>query len=178
MANATSALALLAERARAEPGRVAYRAKKLGLSEERTWSAYAGKVAAAAYGLRALGLAAGERVAIMGDACEEWLIADQGAQAAGAIVYGIYPTASSAELEYQMKDGGACIFVAEDQEQVDRLLPVADRLPNLRWIVVIDASAMFAYRHPKLRTFAEVLQLGGERSVADLEALARKIAAL
>ena len=176
MANATSAPALLAERARAEPGRVAYRAKKLGLYEERTWSAYAGKVAAAAYGLRALGLAAGERVAIMGDACEEWLIADQGAQAAGAIVYGIYPTASSAELEYQMKDGGACIFVAEDQEQVDRLLPVADRLPNLRWIVVIDASAMFAYRHPKLRTFAEVLQLGGERSVADLEALARNIA--
>ena len=176
MANATSAPALLAERARAEPGRVAYRAKKLGLYEERTWSAYAGKVAAAAYGLRALGLAAGERVAIMGDACEEWLIADQGAQAAGAIVYGIYPTASSAELEYQMLDGGASIFVAEDQEQVDRLLPVADRLPNLRWIVVIDASAMFAYRHPKLRTFAEVLQLGGERSVADLEALARNIA--
>jgi long-chain acyl-CoA synthetase len=172
---ATSAPALLAERARAEPNGIAYRAKKLGLYEERSWSAYAGRVAAAAHGLRALGLAAGERVAIMGDACEEWLIADQGAQAAGAIVYGIYPTASSAELEYQMLDGGACVFVAEDQEQVDRLLPVADRLPALRWIVVVDASAMFAYQHPKLRTFEELLRLGGERGVGDLEALARQI---
>ena len=172
---ATSAPALLAERARAEPDGIAYRAKKLGLYEERSWCAYAGRVAAAAHGLRALGLAAGERVAIMGDACEEWLIADQGAQAAGAIVYGIYPTASSAELEYQMLDGGACVFVAEDQEQVDRLLPVADRLPALRWIVVVDASAMFAYQHPKLRTFEELLRLGGERGVGDLEALARQI---
>jgi long-chain acyl-CoA synthetase len=172
---ATSAPALLAERARAEPDGIAYRAKKLGLYEERSWNAYAGRVAAAAHGLRALGLAAGERVAIMGDACEEWLIADQGAQAAGAIVYGIYPTASSAELEYQMLDGGACVFVAEDQEQVDRLLPVADRLPALRWIVVVDASAMFAYQHPKLRTFEELLRLGGERGVGDLEALARQI---
>jgi long-chain acyl-CoA synthetase len=172
---ATSAPALLAERARAEPDGIAYRAKKLGLYEERSWNAYAGMVAAAAYGLRALGLAAGERVAIMGDACEEWLLADQGAQAAGAIVYGIYPTASSTELEYQMLDGGASIFVAEDQEQVDRLLPVVDRLPALRWIVVVDASAMFAYQHPKLRTFDELLRLGGERGVDDLEALARKI---
>lgn len=172
----TSAPALIAERARRDPEGIAYRAKRLGLYEERTWAAYAAKVASAAHGLRALGLQPGERVAIMGDACEEWGLADQGAQAAGAIVYGIYPTASTAELEYQMRDGGATIFIAEDQEQVDRLLPVADRLPALRWIVVIDASAMFAYEHPKLRTFEEVLGLGGERTVADLEALARDIA--
>ena len=175
MAIASSAPALLAARAHAEPGGIAYRAKKLGLYEERSWSAYAGRVASVANGLRQLGLAAGERVAIMGDACEEWLLADLGAQSLGAIVYGIYPTASSAELEYQMTDGGACVFVAEDQEQVDRLLPVADRLPNLRWIVVIDASALFAYRHLKLRTFEEVMRLGGERGVADLEALARDL---
>ncbi len=71
----------------------------------------------------------------------------------GAIVYGIYPTASAEELEYQMIDGGAAVFVAEDQEYVDRILPIADRLPDLRWIVVVDASAMFAYEHPKLKTF-------------------------
>ena len=175
MMNVRTAPALLAARARTESGGIAYRAKKLGLYEERSWSAYASRAATAAHGLRALGLAAGERIAIMGDACEEWLLADQGAQSLGAIVYGIYPTASTAELEYQMTDGGASIFVAEDQEQVDRILPVADRLPDLRWIVVIDASAMFAYRHPKLRTFNEVMQLGGERGIADLEALAKDL---
>lgn len=172
----SSSTALLARRARAEPGGIAFRAKKLGLYEERTWVAYAGKVAAMAHGLRALGLAAGDRVAIMGDACEEWLIADQGAQAAGAIVYGIYPTASSPELEYQMRDGGASIFIAEDQEQVDRLLPVADHLAELRWIVVMDASALFAYRHAKLRTFEEVIALGGKCGVDDLDKLAGEVA--
>jgi len=174
---AASAPALLAERASVEPAGIAYRAKMLGLYAERTWADYAGKVAAMAHGLRTLGVAAGERVAIMGDACEEWLIADQGAQAAGAVVYGIYPTASTAELEYQMHDGGACVFIAEDQEQVDRLLPVVDRLPQLRWIVVVDTAAIFAYQHPKLRTFEEVLRLGGARNAADLGILASSISA-
>jgi len=170
-----SAPLLLAERARREPKGIAFRTKKLGLYQERNWAGYASRVASCAYGLKALGLAAGERIAIMGDACEEWLLADQGAQSLGAIVYGIYPTASTAELEYQMNDGGAAIFVAEDQEFVDRILQVADRLPRLRWIVVVDASAMFAYDHPKLKTFDDLMRAGGDRSVDDLEALAKTL---
>src|SRR6185436_4425630 len=113
-----SAPLLLAERATREPESIAFRAKKLGLYQERSWAEYARRVAGCAHGLKALGLAAGERMAIMGDACEEWLLADLGAQSLGAIVYGIYPTASTAELEYQMNDGGAAIFIAEDQEYV------------------------------------------------------------
>jgi long-chain acyl-CoA synthetase len=170
-----TAPSLLAERARREPEGVAFRAKKLGLYQERTWAAYAAQVARCAHGLKALGLAPGERIAIMGDASEEWLLADLGAQSLGAIVYGIYPTASTAELEYQMNDGGAAIFVAEDQEYVDRILQVADHLPNLRWIVVVDASAFFAYHHPKLKTFDDLMRAGGERSVRDLEALATDV---
>lgn len=175
MADAATAPALLAERARREPEGVAFRAKKLGLYQERTWAGYATQVARCAHGLKTLGLASGERIAIMGDACEEWLLADLGAQSLGAIVYGIYPTASTTELEYQMNDGGASIFVAEDQEYVDRILQVADRLPKLRWIVVVDASALFTYNHPKLKTFDDLMQAGGKRSVQDLEALAMDV---
>ena len=171
----TSAPALLAQRACDEPAGIAYRAKHLGLYCERTWRHYAARVASVAHGLRALGLVPGARLAIMGDACEEWLLADLGAQSLGAIVYGIYPTASTEELEYQMIDGGAAVFVAEDQEYVDRILPIADRLPNLRWIVVVDASAMFAYRQPKLKTFDQLIALGGERDAAALQALAGQL---
>ena len=141
----TSVLHLLARRAREEPSGVASRAKRLGLYEERTWREYAERVARCAAGLRRLGLAPGERVAIMGDACEEWMLADLGAQAAGAITYGIYPTAAPAEMEYQLRDAGAAYFVAEHQEYVDKLLPLLERLPGLRRIVVIDDSAMFGY---------------------------------
>ncbi len=163
---------LLAERARNEPDAVAYRAKRLGLYQERTWKEYAGLVARCALGFEALGLAPGERVAIMGDPCEEWLICDLAAQALGAVTYGIYPTASAAEVEYQMRDGGASIFVAEDQEYVDKILPMAERLAGLRSIVVIDDSAMFAYDDPRLKRFADVLDLGAGADAEHLERLA------
>jgi long-chain acyl-CoA synthetase len=154
-----SALHLLAERARREPDRVAYRAKKLGLYEERTWRQYAALVSRCALGFEKLGLARGERVAIMGDTCEEWILADLGAQAAGAITYGIYPTASATEMEYQLRDGGAAFFVAEDQEYVDKLLPLLERLPNLRRIVVIDDSAMFGYDRYRFSTFSDLIRV-------------------
>ena len=100
------------------------------------------------------------------------MLCDLAAQALGAIVYGIYPTAAPAEIEYQMQDGGAAIFVAEDQEYVDKLLAFADRLPNLRWIVVVDSTAMFGYAHPKLRRYDELLageDLPDERAIVFLE---------
>ena len=149
---------LLAERARAEPRGIALRAKHLGLYRERTWDEYAGLVARCAAGLQRLGLSRGARVAIMGDACEEWAICDLGAQAAGAITYGVYPTASVQELEFQMRDGGACIFVAEDQEYVDKILRIAAQLPELRHIVVIDDSAMFGYQDERLIPYRSLLE--------------------
>ena len=165
---------LLAERALAEPDAIAYRAKHLGLYRERNWADYAALVGRCALGLRRLGLERGERVAIMGDACEQWMICDLGAQAAGAITYGIYPTASASELEYQMQDGGATMFVAEDQQYVDKLLPIAERLPGLKAIVVIDDSAMFAYDHPKLKRFADLLA-GDDDGLASLKRLAAEL---
>ena len=166
---------VLAERARASPGAVAFRSKHLGIYRERTWRDYASFVERCARGFTALGVKAGDRVAIMGDACEEWMICDFAAQALGAVTYGIYPTASAAEVEYQLRDGGASIFVAEDQEYVDRLLPLLDRLPAMRWIVVIDDAAMFAYDHPQLKSYGEVLE--GAAPAADPAAALERLAA-
>ena len=136
-----SAPRLLVDRARTEPAGVAYRAKFLGIYRERTWRDYAEQVSRCAQGLAGVGVRRGDRVAIMGDAAEEWMICDLAVQSLGAISYGIYPTASPAEVEYQMRDGGAVVFVAEDQEYVDRILPIAARLPALAHVVVIDDGA-------------------------------------
>src|SRR5206468_9748122 len=132
----------LCERARRAPQEIVFRSKHCSIYRERSWRDYALLVARTARALLKLGLTAGERVAIMGDPCEEWLICDLAAQSLGAIVYGIYPTASAAETEYQLRDGGASIFIAEDQEYVDKVLPLLERLPSLRNVIVIDASAM------------------------------------
>ena len=133
-----TAPSLLCERARSSSDRVAFRSKHLGIYRERSFRAYALLVARAAKALAGIGLTKGERVAIMGDACEEWMICDLASQSLGAIVYGIYPTASAAEVEYQLRDGGAVIFIAEDQEYVDKILPIIDRLPDMRAVIVID----------------------------------------
>ena len=166
----TTALHLLCERARRIPDSVAFRSKHFGIYRERKWGDYAALVARAAYALQSLGIAHGERVAIMGDVCEEWMICDLAAQSLGAIAYGIYPTASAEEVDYQMRDGGACVFIAEDQEYVDRILPIADQLPDLRAIVVLDDSAMFGYEHAKLRRFSELLTAAKKADLPWLEA--------
>lgn len=172
----TTAPALLCAHARAKRPGVAFRSKHLGVYRERTWPDYAALVARAARVLQGLGLSAGERVAIMGDAGEEWTICDLAAQSLGAIVYGIYPTASAAEVEYQMQDGGAVLFIAENQEYVDRILPLAARLPALKRILVIDDSAMFGYDEPRLVRYS-ALVAAVEPDLAWLEAQAARVAA-
>jgi long-chain acyl-CoA synthetase len=173
----TNAPLVLAERARATPDAVAFRSKRLGIYRERTWRDYASLVERCARGFAALGLEGGDRVAIMGDACEEWMLCDLAAQALGAVTYGVYPTASAPELEYQMRNGGAAIFVAENQEYVDRLLPLLDRLPAMRRIVVIDDAAMFAYDHPMLASYDELLDAATPASdpAAALHAMAARV---
>src|SRR5262249_18596844 len=171
----TTAPHLLCERARTMPDSVAFRSKRFGIYRERRWRDYATLVAHAARALQELGVVRGERVAIMGDVCEEWAICDLAAQSLGAITYGIYPTAAPAEVEYQMRDGGASIFIAEDQEYVDKLLPIANQLPELRAIVVIDDAAMFGYDHPKLCRLRELL---GRVEKPDLAWLEARVAAL
>jgi len=167
---------LLLQHARTQPDAVAFRSKHLGIYRERTWHKYAELVAGAADAFAKLGLRAGDRVAIMGDPCEEWMISDLAAQSLGAITYGIYPTASASELEYQMRDGGAVIFIAENQEYIDKILPLADRLPALKWIVVIDDSAMYGYEHAQLRRYRELVATSGASILPWLEQQVSKLA--
>jgi long-chain acyl-CoA synthetase len=173
----TTAPTLLLERARSEPHGVAFRSKQLGIYRERTWRQYAELVARTAKAFAAEGLRAGDRIAIMADVCEEWLVCDQAAQSLGAIVYGIYPTASPDEVEYQMGDGGAVLFVAEDQEYVDRILPLAERLPALRRIIVIDDTALFAFSHDMLIAYDNLCDAGSSADLAWLEAQVAKLRA-
>lgn len=169
----STAPALLLERARTAPETVAFRSKHRGLYRERTWGDYAHHVATVARALEGLGVRKGDRVAIMSEACEEYLFCDVAAQALGAIVYGIYPTAAPAEIEHQMRDGGAKVFIAEDQEYVDKILTVSAQLEDLTAIVVVDHSAMAAYCDARLHRYADLTAAAGP---PDLDWLATRVA--
>ena len=120
---------LAACRRRSGAGSVALRGKRAA-SIARHLDGTAGAGDALGRGLIALGVAHGDRVAIVGDPVPEWLLADFAVQCLGAVSYGLYPTSSRDEAEFVLRHGGATVLIAEDQEHVDKVLPVLDRLPG------------------------------------------------
>lgn len=147
-------------RCEATPEAVAFRYKDQGLYQEVTWEAYRDVVEAFLAGLEELGLKRGDRVAAMSDPCREFLIADMAAMSGGAICYGIYTTCSVPEVEYQLENGEASFFLAEDQEFVDKALMAPSGLPNVRKIIVFDTRALFQYKDKRIISFEDVVELG------------------
>jgi long-chain acyl-CoA synthetase len=156
-------------RCAATPDRVALRFKDQGIYHEITWRHYGHLVAEFLAGLEALGLRRGSRVAAMADPCWEFMVADMAALCSGAVCYGIYTTCSVSEVEYQLDDGDAEFFCAENQEFVDKLLNTPSRMPRIRKIIVFDTRALFQYTDERLISFQDVLALGRERLSAMLE---------
>ncbi|MFH1489853.1 MAG: AMP-binding protein [Pseudomonadota bacterium] len=166
---------MLLERAGRTPDEVAYRAKKRGIYQERTWAEFKKRVARCALGLRQAGLKQGERLALMGDPCEEYVICEMAALSLGAVTFGIYATSSQKQLQDLMEDGGACVFIAENQEYADLILPVAGFLKNLRHIIVIDTKGISTEGPFPLLTFESLLSMGGGNGVSDSDFLEEQV---
>ena len=146
---------------------IALRTSALGIYQEMTWTGLVDRVASIGLGLHALGVRSGHRVAIVGDPLADWLLCDFAAQCIGGVSFGLYPTSSPNEFEFTLRHGGASVLIVEDQEHVDKVLPLVERLPDLKKIVVIDASNMFGYDHPVLMSLDELVELGqqGDRAL-------------
>ncbi|MDG9969993.1 AMP-binding protein [Achromobacter mucicolens] len=165
---------MLREQARRQPSAVAIRQKDFGIWKPLTWDQYWQRACRVGLGLRALGLSAGGRVAIVSDNRVEWLLTQMGACAAGGVAVGVYSTSPAEEMGYVLAHADVELVVCEDQEQTDKVLHVADRLPNLRRIVVIETKGLRAYGaldRARIVTFAEVEADGGQREAVELAAL-------
>lgn len=93
-----------------------------------------------AQGLIALGIAAGDSVAILSSTRMEWTLVDCGAHCAGAIVVPIYHTNSPEECHYVLHHSGARLVFCEDAEQLAKVEEVRARLPQLAHVVTFDGS--------------------------------------
>ena len=151
---------LLARRAADDPDGVALREKEFGIWQETTWAGFLDRVRSFALGLVDLGVKKGDRIAIIGDNRPEWVIAELAAQTIGALPLGLYQDSISAELARMLEAAEARLIVAEDQEQVDKVLEVRDRFPGLKHIVYYDPRGMYGYEAPGLMAFDEVEALG------------------
>ena len=153
---------LLAERAADSPDGVALQEKLYGIWQPISWQEYAGHVRDVAHGLASLGVNRTDIVAVLGDNRPEWLIAELAAQSLGAAVVGIYPTSLDEEIVHVLTVADARVVVAEDQEQVDKLLRVKPLLPRLETVVYYDVHGLEAYSEPWLLEFADVAERGRE----------------
>jgi long-chain acyl-CoA synthetase len=142
------------------PHVVALREKRFGIWQGVTWAEYWEQVQLVAHGLMALGVDPGDRVAIHSENRPEWLYADVGTVAARGVSMGIYPANPAAEVQYLLRDSGAKVLVAEDQEQVDKALGVKHDLPDLRWIVYIEPRGVRSYGDPALIWWPDLLDRG------------------
>ncbi len=154
---------ILARRAAEHPDGVALREKEFGIWQETTWAGLLGRVRSFALGLVELGVEKGDRIAIVGDNRPEWVVAELGAQAVGALPLGLYQDSIPAELARMLEAADARLIVAEDQEQVDKVLEVRDRVPGLEHVVYYDSRGMYGYEVPGLMAFEEVEALGDGR---------------
>jgi long-chain acyl-CoA synthetase len=116
-------------------------------------------------------------VAVLGDNRPEWLIAELAAQSLGACTVGIYPTSVGDEIVHVLTDGQVRVVVAEDQEQVDKIIDLKDRLPGIEKVIYYDTRGLELYEVPYLVEFTAVEAAGREWGEAHPGWLDEQIAA-
>jgi long-chain acyl-CoA synthetase len=159
------------------PHRVAMRHKHMGIWQETTWASYWDSVQTVGYAWLALGIEPGDRIAIHSENRPEWLFTDVATVAVRAATVGLYPTSPPAEVQYLLSHSGARVLVAEDQEQVDKALAVADECPDLEHVIYLEPRGLRRrYRHPKLMGWQELLARGTALRTTHPDALPDRMA--
>ncbi|MBA3520816.1 MAG: AMP-binding protein [Rhizobiales bacterium] len=154
---------LLLRNARERPKRPAMRHKNLGIWQSWTWAMVLGEVRAFALGLETLGVRAGDRIAIIGGNRPRLYWTITAAQALGAVPVPVYADAVADEMAYVLEHAGARFAVVQDQEQVDKVLSVAERIGGLNHIVYDEERGLRDYDRTRLHSFASVQDVGRER---------------
>ena len=133
----------------------------------------------AAHGLLALGVDVGDRVSIHSEDRPEWVVLDLATVAVRGITVGLYPTNPAAEVEYLLSDSGAVVHLAEDQEQVDKVLAIdrGDAAGAAHDHLRRAARAAATYDDDRLMSWEDFLELGREHRAEHPGAVDERMAA-
>lgn len=166
----------LLHNARERAAQVGQRHKQSGVWREYRWAAIYAEVRRIAAGLAARGVTRGETVVVISENRPEQYWAELAAQSLGAKVVALYPDATEAEMDYVVEDSGAVCIFAEDQEQVDKALPISRRRPQVRTIVWWEDGGLWGYRDPQLVSLPSLRSEGEARLAATPDAIDVEIA--
>jgi len=160
---------MLRDLARERPSDVAIRSKRAGVWRSLAWSEVDRQVRIYAAGLAAAGLKRGEAIAFITENCEEQFMAQLAALSIGARAVSSYPDATVDELTFLIEHSGAVMVLAQDQEQVDKLLALPNDAAQLRRIFYIDDGGLWHYRAPQLAPLSVLTGHGAEDGWLDRE---------
>jgi long-chain acyl-CoA synthetase len=166
---------LLRLHAREHGPEVALREKDFGIWRSITWGDYFSRTRAIALGLAGLGIGHGQVVAIIGDNRPDWVMAEIAAHGLRAMSLGIYRDALDEEVAYLITHADAHVVFAEDEEQVDKLLGLGDRIPTVRHIVFSDPRGMRKYSDARLMAIADLIAAGEAAHATDPAAFDRLV---
>src|SRR3954464_12694443 len=144
---------LLAAKTRGD--RPAIREKKFGIWQPTSWVQWLQISREIAYGLHAAGFRPGDVASIIANAVPEWVFADMGILCAGGVSSGIYPTDSTAQVEYLLNDSNTRVTCVGDEERRDKVLVCRPRCPPLQRIVVFDMEGLTSFSDPMVLSRAE-----------------------
>lgn len=141
----------------------AIREKAYGIWQTYTWLDYYRYVKYTGLGLSKIGLKRGESVGVVTDNMPEWLFSEVGCQSIGGVTLNLFTSSVSEELCHALNRIKAACVIAENQEQVDKLMEMRERLSHVRRVIYIDPTGMRTYRdNPWLVSFSDLLEFGKE----------------
>jgi len=140
------------------PNEVAMREKEFGIWNEFTWADYQEEVKLMAVGMHVLGCGKGDTVGLLGKNRPEWVWGEVAAQAIGSMSMGIYEDSLGPEASYLINYAQTRIVIAEDEEQVDKLLELED-VTSIKHIVYCDPRGMRKYDDARLMDYEKLKEI-------------------
>ncbi|MGA8890154.1 MAG: long-chain fatty acid--CoA ligase [Anaeromyxobacteraceae bacterium] len=132
--------------------------KRAGKWHDMSWRELGRRVRDVADGLVSLGVKPGDRVSVLGDTCAEWIVADVGIMAAGAITVPIYQSNPAHEVQYILQDCGATWIFVDHDHQAAKIREEAAKLPDLKGVIRFFGDPEAAHE----RTLASLEKAGQE----------------
>jgi long-chain acyl-CoA synthetase len=140
------------------PNDVAMREKEYGIWNEYTWADYHEEVKLLSVGMHLLGCGKGDTVGLLGKNRPEWVWGEVAAQAIGSMSMGIYEDSLGPEASYLINYAETKIVIAEDEEQVDKLLELED-VTSIKHIIYCDPRGMRKYDDSRLMDHEAVKEM-------------------
>jgi long-chain acyl-CoA synthetase len=166
---------ILRDHAKVRPNKVAYREKEYGIWQSYSWSDVNDHVRALALGLHTRGVKRGDRIAIIGNNRPRLYWSMAAAQALGAVPVPMYQDAVAKDIGYVLEHAEIAAVIAENQEQVDKVLEVHEQCPTIGTVVYCDTKGLRNYDVPFLFSFADMQDKGREFASANPDFLDSEI---